>query len=146
MSSPYLRRNIGLLKFIGSSSLSKYSIQNPAIKNSQDYKRKLLEQTVQSWANLVKMASLDIVSLFSKFPVEDVLGFITWKIHQRVITVPILEAVFLSLLRPCTVGNVFEFEWNYFRQKFSKIPAMIGLHMEYFESKLLPKVSNNPTP
>ena len=58
----------------------------------------------------MKMASLDIVSLFSKFPVEDVLGFITWKIHQRVITVPILEAVFLSLLRPCTVGNVFEFE------------------------------------
>ena len=96
------------------------------------------------------MVSLDVVSLFSKVPVDDVLNFIERKIQQGEIVVPIPGAVFISLLKVCIDGNVFEFEGMYFRQRFGIAmgsplsPVMAGLFMEYFESELLPTIATLP--
>ena len=45
------------------------------IKNSQDYKGRLINFAAGNSTNLVKMVSLDVVSLFSKVPVDDVFEF-----------------------------------------------------------------------
>lgn len=64
--------------------------------------------------------------------------------------VSIPRAVFISLIKVCIDGNVFEFEGMYFRQRFGIAmgsplsPVMAGLFMEYFESELLPTITTLP--
>ena len=93
--------------------------QQSHIKNSQAYERKLLDYAFHNSTKVVKIASLGIVTLFSKVPVDDGLAFMNWKLLRREITVLILVIMFISLLKLCIQGNVFKFEGSLFRQKFS---------------------------
>lgn len=83
--------------------------------------------------------SLDLVSLFSKVHVDYVLDFIDRENQQGEIVVQIPRAVFFSLQRVCTDGNVFEFEGMYFRQRFDigvgspLSPVIAGFLTKYFE-------------
>ena len=96
------------------------------------------------------MVTLDVVSSFSKVPVDDVLGFIDRKIQQGEIVVPIPRAVLILLLKVCIDGSVSEFERMYFSQSFGTAmgsplsPEIAGLFIEYFESELLPTIITLP--
>lgn len=98
----------------------------------------------------VRMASLDVTSLFTNVPSEDVLNFIERKIIADQIILPIPRDVFMSLLRLCIEGNVFEFSGRYYRQHFGVSmgsplsPVLAGLFMEYFETELLPTIHPSP--
>ena len=96
------------------------------------------------------MVSLDKTSLFTNVPVEDVLNFIDRHIQNNRIQVPIPHEVFMSLLRLCVEGTVFEFESLFFRQRHGiamgspMSPGLAGLCMEYFECELLSTLSPAP--
>ena len=96
------------------------------------------------------MVSLDITSLFTNVPVEDVLNFIDRQIQNNRIQVPVPREMFMSLLRLCVEGTVFEFEGLFFRQRHGIAmgsplsPVLAGLFMEYFECELLSTLSPAP--
>ena len=120
------------------------------IKSSHDYKGGLISFAAGNSTNLGKMVSLDVVYLFSKVPIDDVLVFIDQKIQHDEIVVPVSRDIFISLLKVCNDGNVFELKGMYFRQRFGIAlwsplsPVMAGLFMEQFQSELLPTITTLP--
>ena len=100
--------------------------------------------------NIVKMVSLDVVSLFTRVPVQDVLNFLDRKIDAGDIVLPIPKAAFIGLVELCVNNNVFEFNGRFFKQKFGismgspLSPVLANLYMEYLESELLPSISPQP--
>ena len=63
---------------------------------------------------------------------------------------PVPAQEFLDLIRLCVNNNVFEFNGQYFRQKFGVAmgsplsPVLAGLYMEYYETELLPTLTVQP--
>ena len=96
------------------------------------------------------MASLDITSLFTNVPIEDVLNFLESKIDSNQISLPIPKTCFLELIKLCTNHNYFQFNEKFYRQKFGismgspLSPVLANLFMEYFESQLLPSITPKP--
>ena len=76
-------------------------------------------------------------------PVSDVLDFIDGKITAGSIRVDLPRDTFMSLLRLCIEGKVFEFNGKYYIQRFglsmssSLSPVLAGLYMEFFETERL---------
>ena len=88
--------------------------------------------------NSVKLVSLDIVSLFTNVPIDDVIDFISRKIDSNQIQIPLPKACFLDLLRLCTNNNFFQFKDRFYKQKFGismgspLSPVLANLFMEFF--------------
>ena len=96
------------------------------------------------------MVSLDVTALFPNVPLEDVLEFLKGKIEGGFVVPPVPVGEFLDLIRLCVDNNVFEFNGQYFRQRFGVAmgsplsPVLAGLYMEYFETVLLPTLPVQP--
>ena len=73
--------------------------------NSFEYKERLQYFARQHSTNSVKMMSLDIVSLFSNVPVEDVLTFIDAQIQSTRIVVLVPRETFMSLFLEIVRGR-----------------------------------------
>ena len=121
------------------------------LTNSLDFKEKLQNFSRHHSLNGFRMLSLDVTALFTSVPLEDVLSFIKMKIESGRVAPPVPTQEFLELIRLCVENNVFEFNGEYYRQKFGVAmgsplsPVLAGLYMEYFESELLSGLQSQPT-
>ena len=63
--------------------------------------------------------------------------------------IPIPKQPFLELIKLCVMHNVFEYQGQFYKQKFGismgspLSPVLANLYMEYFESELLPNISGD---
>ena len=118
--------------------------------NSLDFKEKLKIFSRHHSLNGYRMLSLDVTALFTNVPLEDVLDFLREKIENNSVAPPVPLEEFLELIRLCVDNNVFEFNGQYFRQKFGVAmgsplsPVLAGLYMEHFETELLPGLQSQP--
>ena len=79
------------------------------LSDTQQCKEKHVELSNSNLTNQTRMTSLDVTSLFTNVPSEDVLNFVERKITVNQIIIPISCDVFISLLRVWIEGNVYEF-------------------------------------
>ena len=139
----------GWLSQILSPYLGKFSTAH--LKNSIDFKERLNRFALNNSTNTGKLLSLDVTALFTNVPTNDVLQFLGRKIDSAEINIPIPKQCFLGLIRLCVENNVFQFNDNYYKQKFGismgspLSPVLANLYMEYFESELLPSLSPQPS-
>ncbi|XP_069999233.1 uncharacterized protein, partial [Penaeus vannamei] len=97
------------------------------------------------------MLSLDVDSLFTKVPLDDVLAFLQRKLPAEDPRLPLPTEVFLQLIRLCVESNSFSFEGRFYSQTFGVAmgsplsPVLANLYMEFFESELLPSISPRPS-
>ena len=134
------------------SLLSPYlgKISSAHLKNSVELKTKLVRFAAAHSTNNIRLGSLDVVSLFTRVPTDHVLDFVSRKIDEKIINVPIPKDCFLDLLRLCVNHNYFQFEKKFYRQKFGIAmgsplsPVLANLFMEYIESELLPNIVDGP--
>ncbi|XP_063592242.1 uncharacterized protein LOC134769443, partial [Penaeus indicus] len=97
------------------------------------------------------MLSLDVDSLFTKVPLDDVLAFLERSLPPEDPRLPLPTDVFLQLIRLCVESNSFSFEGRFYSQTFGVAmgsplsPVLANLFMEFFESELLPSISLRPT-
>ena len=138
----------GWLASLLSPYLGKISLAH--LKNSVELKTKLMRFAAAHSTNNIRLGSLDVVSLFTRVPTDHVLDFVSRKIDEKIINVPIPKDCFLELLRLCVNHNYFQFEDKFYRQKFGIAmgsplsPVLANLFMEYIESELLPNISDKP--
>ena len=125
-----------LIPFVG-----KFSSSN--IKHSQDFVDKIKDLN----CNDFKMLSLDIVSLFTNVPLNDVLAFLENKLVDFQDDFPLPVSKIIALIKLCVTNNVFSFDNEFYRQKngcsmgSSLSPVLASLYMEYFESCILPQIT-----
>ena len=92
------------------------------------------------------MLSLDVESLFTKVPVDDVLDFLKTKLLEYQDDLPLPVSKIVALIKLCVSSNYFSFQDEFYRQKFgcsmgsSLSPVLSNLYMEYFESIILPQI------
>ena len=97
------------------------------------------------------MLSLDVESLFTNVPLDDVLSFLRTKVSEGTVQLPLPTDVFLDLIRLCVDSNSFSFHGKFYSQIFgvamgsSLSPVLANLYMEYFESVLLPTLPVLPS-
>ncbi|XP_069995116.1 uncharacterized protein [Penaeus vannamei] len=95
--------------------------------------------------------SLDVDSLFTKVPLDEVLAFLQRKLPAEDPRLPLPTDVFLQLIRLCVESNSFAFESRFYSQIFGVAmgsplsPVLVNLFMEFFESELLPSISLRPS-
>ena len=112
------------------------------IKHSEDFIGKIRGMNFHN----VKMLSLDVVSLFTNVPVDDVLTFLENKLSEYQEQFPLPVSKIVALVRLCVSTNYFSFQNEFYRQKFgcamggNLSPVLANLYMEYFESVLLPQI------
>ena len=114
---------------------------NAHIKHSEDFISKFNNSNIPT--NNVKLLSLDVESLFTKVPIDDVLSFLSDKLepYEEHFTLGLRKTI--ELIKLCVSSNVFSFNGNYYRQKFGcsmgnpLSPILANLYMEYFETVLL---------
>ena len=112
------------------------------IKHSEDFIGKIREHNFGS----AKMLSLDVVSLFTNVPVDDVLQFLENRLSAYQQELPLSVTKIIALVRLCVMSNYFSFHNEFYRQKFgcamgsNLSPVLSNLYMEYFESVLLPQI------
>lgn len=115
---------------------------NSHILHSEDFIGKIRALNFHN----VKMLSLDVVSLFTNVPVEDVLLFLENKLSDFQDQLPLPVSKIIALVRLCVSTNYFSFQNEFYRQKFgcamggNLSPVLANLYMEYFESVLLPQI------
>ena len=63
-----------------------------------------------------KLTCFDVNSLFTKVPIDDLLQFLSDKLHD--IYLPIANNIFISLIRLCIVDNTFTFNGCFYKQIF----------------------------
>ena len=120
------------------------------LRNSLDFKDKLKEFARTHSTNVGRLVSLDVTSLFTNVPTQPVIDFISRKIDQGIIQIPIGKTEFLSLIKLCVDNNYFCFNDQYYRQKFGismgspLSPVLANIFMEYFETELLPTLTYQP--
>ena len=97
------------------------------------------------------MLSLDVESLFTNVPLDDVLSFLRRKVSEGSVHLPLPTDVFLDLIRLCVDSNSFSFNGKFYSQIFGVAmgsplsPVLSNLYMEYFESELLPTLPIRPS-
>ena len=138
----------GWLAEILSKSLGTFSCAH--LKNNFDFKNKLNEFARENSISSLRMVSFDIKALYTNVPTDEVLRFIESKIDENKIEIPVPKNNFMNLIRLCINNNNFEFENNFYRQKFGIAmgsplsPVLANLYMEFFESTLLPTLAVQP--
>ena len=111
------------------------------IKHSEDFICKFNNSNIPT--NNIKLLSLDVESLFTKVPIDDVLTFLTNKLESYEDHFPVGLGKTIELIKLCVTNNVFSFNGCYYKQKFGcsmgnpLSPLLANLYMEYFETVLL---------
>jgi hypothetical protein len=115
-------------------------ISNSAVKNTTELIYKVKQQSCQC-----KLISFDVVSLFTKVPIDDLLEFL--KSDMPKLNLPISGDRFLNLIKLCIKDNIFRTHDNrYFKQVFGTSmgnplsATLANIYMEYFEKHLLPAI------
>ena len=96
------------------------------------------------------MMSFDVTALFIKVPLDLTLNYISRKNDENLIAIPIPKVAFLNTIELCTENNVFQFEGDYYRQRFGVAmgsplsPVLANIFMEMFETELLTNVTGRP--
>ena len=90
------------------------------------------------------MISFDVVSLFTKVPIDDILSYLEIELKRH--NFEYESNIILSLIKLCIKGCKFTFNENFYLQCFGMSmgnplsPVMANLYMEFFESRLLPSI------
>ena len=142
-----------IISSVGSASynLSKYlvSILNPLvgkisnsnIKNNVDLTEKLESLNISSDFKLV---SFDVVSLFTKVPIDDLLDMLPEELEN--LELPFSIDTLIELIKLCIKDSKFEFNGKYYSQSFGMAmgnplsPVLSNLYMELFEKKILSRI------
>ena len=92
-----------------------------------------------------RLLSLDVKSLFTNIPVEEVINVV--RTHSTgpnpTFSLPVNPEIFCDILKVCTSFNQFCFNGKYYRQiagvpmDSSLLPVMADIYMEYFKRFLL---------
>ena len=96
------------------------------------------------------MLSLDVHSLFTQVPLNDVLDFYERKANAGLFTAPIPFNHFRRLIEICANNCFFEWDGDIYRQTFGVdmgsplSPVLANLYMDYFETEILPNVTEMP--
>ena len=96
------------------------------------------------------LVSFDVVSLFTKVPLDDLLIFLQEELDKHVL--PLSAEVVIELIKLCVKDSKFQFHGKFYSQKFGMSmgnplsPVLSNLYMEFFETKILNKIipSNIP--
>ena len=113
------------------------------MKNSLAFEEKLVDFTEANDIRETKMMSFDVTVLFTNVPLDLMLNFISRKIDENLIAIPILKEAFLNLIRLGTENNLFQFEGGYYCQRFGVAmggplsPGLAKIFIEMFETELL---------
>ena len=111
-----------IISSIGSASynLSKYlvdilnplvgTISNAHIKNNVDLINKLNSVQINSDSRLV---SFDVVSLFTKVPIDDLLEFLSDHLDNTPLDIPFSKNTLIELIKLCIKDCKFEFKGKY---------------------------------
>ena len=117
------------------------SISNSNIKHNVDLVEKLSNLNINY---PFKMISFDVVSLFTKVPVDDLLEYLSEFLSNFDLELP-TESI-IELIKLCICDSVFTFEDKFYVQKFGMAmgnplsPVLSNLYMEFFETKFLPNI------
>ena len=98
------------------------------------------------------LLSLDVESLFTNVPLDDVTGFLRSKLTNDNIDLPdgLTIDMLIELIKLCCESTVFSFNGSFYRQKSgvamgSPLACILAnLFMEYFETVLLPRLPLQP--
>ena len=142
-----------IISSVGSASynLSKYlvsilnplvgAISNSNIKNNVDLTEKLNSLNMSSDFKLV---SFDVVSLFTKVPIDDLLEMLPEELEN--FDLPFSSDTLIELIKLCVKDSKFEFNGKYYSQNFGMAmgnplsPVLSNLYMELFEKKILNRI------
>ena len=119
------------------------TISDSFVKNSEDLVCKLKSINVSYPYNLV---SFDVVSLFTKVPIKDVLSFLPNILEENIQGIP--RKNIIELIRLCVEDSSFVFEGKFYTQKFGMAmgnplsPVLANIYMEYFEKHLLNSIKD----
>ena len=111
------------------------------IKHSEDFICKFNNSNIPT--QNIKLLSLDVESLFTKVPINDVLTFLSDKLQPYEDHFPVGLGKTIELIKLCVTNNVFSFNGSYYKQKFGcsmgnpLSPLLANIYMEYFETVLL---------
>ena len=111
------------------------------IKHSEDFICKFNNSNIPT--QNIKLLSLDVESLFTKVPINDVLTFLSNKLQPYEDHFPVGLGKTIELIKLCVTNNIFSFNDSYYKQKFGcsmgnpLSPLLANLYMEYFETVLL---------
>ena len=117
------------------------NISNTNVKNNVDFTNKLNSLNLNFDFNMV---SFDIVSLFTKVPVDDLLEFLEEELENY--DIPLTAGNLTNLIRLCIKDSKFCFNGEFFVQKFGMAmgnplsPVLSNIYMEFFETKFLPRI------
>ena len=120
------------------------------IKNNVDFKEKLRNYSLSNNTGDFKMLSLDVQSLFTQVPLNDVLDFLERKTNAGLFTPPIPFNQFRRLIEICANNCFLEWDGDIYRQTFGVAmgsplsPVLANLYMEYFETQILSNVAEIP--
>ena len=114
------------------------TISDAHIKNNVDLLNKLNSIT----SNFdFKLVSFDVVSLFTKVPIDDLLNYLTDVLDN--VDLPFPVETMIELIKLCIKDCKFQFNDKYYEQKFGMAmgnplsPVLSNLYMEIFESRIL---------
>lgn len=117
-------------------------ISGSHIKNNNDLIEKLNKTDIDCNSRLV---SFDIVSLFTKVPIYDLLDFLNIELQNH--TFQLDNCTIINLIKLCIVDCKFTFNNEFYLQCFGMAmgnplsPLLSGLYMEFFERKFLPSLN-----
>ena len=117
------------------------TISNCNIKHNVDLVEKLISINVNFQFKLV---SFDVVSLFTKVPVNDLLEYLAEVLDNYELPLPTHHV--LELIQLCICDSAFTFENKFYVQKFGMAmgnplsPVLSNLYMEFFETRFLPNI------
>ena len=120
------------------------------IKINVDFKKKLRIYSLDDNTGDFKMLSLDVQSLFTQVPFNDVLYFLERKANAGLFTPPIPFNHFRRLIEICVNNCFLEWDGDIYRQTFGVAmgspfsPVLANLYMEYLETENLPNVAEMP--
>ena len=120
------------------------------VRNNVDFKNKLQDFARINNRSDISLYSLDVQSLFTMVPLDDVLDFIGRKVNEGSFSPPIPFQQFRQLIEICTKNNYFEWSDDIYKQIHGVAmgsplsPVLANLYMEYFESEILPYLNTQP--
>ena len=94
-----------------------------------------------------KMISFDVVSLFTKVPVDDLLEYLSDFLDNYDLILP--TDCIIELIKLCICDSVFTFDDKFYVQHFGMAmgnplsPVLSNLYMEFFETRFLPNILPN---
>ena len=128
-------------------SLSKYlvkllspllgTISNSHIKNNSDF----IDKIKSISTNNSCLVSFDVVSLFTKVPVDDLLDFLAIELNN--FNFEISTSAIIQLIQLCVKDLKFVFNQTFYSQSFGLAmgnplsPLLSNLYMEFFEQRIL---------